>query len=79
MGKDQTVFKLSQDPDFADGRTDGQSDRRTHGRRVNLKSSPVIHRLGTKKTLHISKADTKIFLGGFQAKMREAGFIPFLG
>ena len=25
----------------------------------------------------MSKADTKIFIGGFQAKMRGAGFIPF--
>ena len=41
MSKDQTVFKLPQDPDFADGR---QSDRRTHGRRVNLKFPPVKHR-----------------------------------
>ena len=31
------------------------------------------------KPLHISKADTKIFIGRFQAKMRGAGFIPFLG
>ena len=31
------------------------------------------------KPLHISKADTKIFIGGFQAKIRGAGFIPFLG
>ena len=32
-----------------------------------------------KKPLHISKADTKFFIGGFQAKMRGAGFIPYLG
>ena len=25
MSKDQTIFKLSQDPDFADGRTDGRT------------------------------------------------------
>ena len=31
------------------------------------------------KPLHISKADTNIFIGGFQTKMRGAGFIPFLG
>ena len=31
------------------------------------------------KPLHISKADTKILIGGFQAKMRGADFIPFLG
>ena len=31
------------------------------------------------KPLHISKADTKILIGGFQAMMRVAGFIPFLG
>ena len=31
------------------------------------------------KLIYISKADTKIFSGGFQAKMRGAGFIPFLG
>ena len=31
------------------------------------------------KPLNISKADTKIFIGGFQTKMRGAGFIPFLG
>ena len=31
------------------------------------------------KPLHILKADTKIFIGGLQAKMRGAGFIPFLG
>ena len=31
------------------------------------------------KPLHISKADTKIVIGGFQAKMRAAGVIPFLG
>ena len=32
MSKDQTVFKLSQDPDFADGRTIGQADTRTEGK-----------------------------------------------
>ena len=29
MSKDQTVFKLSQDPDFADGRTDNRTDAHT--------------------------------------------------
>ena len=29
MSKDQTVFKLSQDPDFADGRTDNWTDEHT--------------------------------------------------
>ena len=31
------------------------------------------------KPLHISKADTKISIGGFQARVRGAGFIPCLG
>ena len=31
MSKDQTVFKLSQDPDFADGRTDNRTDAHTDG------------------------------------------------
>ena len=31
-----------------------------------------------KKPLHISIADTKIFICGIQAKMIGAGFIPFL-
>ena len=31
------------------------------------------------KPLHISKDDTKISIGGFQARVRGAGFIPFLG
>ena len=35
-------FKLSQNPDFADGRTDRQLDRRTHGRKVKLKSGAHI-------------------------------------
>ena len=31
------------------------------------------------KPLHISKAETKVSIGGFQAKKRGAGFIPFRG
>ena len=58
MSKDQTVFKLPQDPDFADG----QSDRWTHGRRVNLKSPPVKHRSGTNKFNIFCFKVTTIFL-----------------
>ena len=32
MSKDQTVFKLSQDREFADGRTIGQMDTRMEGK-----------------------------------------------
>ena len=31
------------------------------------------------KPLHISKAGTKIFIGGFHTKMRVVDFIPFFG
>ena len=42
MSKDQTVFKLSQDPDFWDGWTDRQSDRRTEGKpKVPSGETPV--------------------------------------
>ena len=46
MSKDQTVFKLSQDPDFADGRTGGrtigQTDTRTEGKpKVPSGETPV--------------------------------------
>ena len=43
MRKDQTVFKLSQDPDFVDGQMDGWTDNQTDGQRVNLKSPPMKH------------------------------------
>ena len=36
MSKDQAIYKLSKDPDFADGRTDNRTVKRTNGRRVNL-------------------------------------------
>ena len=31
------------------------------------------------KSLHISKAGTKVSIGGFHASVRVVGFIPFLG
>ena len=31
MSKDQTVFKLWQDPDFADGQTDNRTEGHTGG------------------------------------------------
>ena len=38
MSKDQAIYKLSQDPDFADGRTigqtDSQTDKRTEGKPI---------------------------------------------
>ena len=42
MSKDQTVCKLLQDPDFADGRTEGQSDGQTEGKpKVPSGETPV--------------------------------------
>ena len=42
MSKDQTVLKLSQDPDFADGRTIGRTDIRTEGKpKVPSGETPV--------------------------------------
>ena len=31
MSKDQAIYKLSQDPDFADGRTDNGTDGQSNG------------------------------------------------
>ena len=42
QSKDQTVFKLSQDPDFVDGRTIGRTDTRTEGKpKVPSAETPV--------------------------------------
>ena len=48
-------------------------------KKLSLRLASNYSRCLLNKPLHISKADTKIFIGGFQAKMRGAGFIPFLG
>ena len=48
-------------------------------KKLGLRLATNYSRCLLNKPLHISKADTKIFIGGFQAKMRGAGFIPFLG
>ena len=42
MSKDQTVFKLLQDPDFADGWTIGQTDTRAEGRARNFLSDKLV-------------------------------------
>ena len=48
-------------------------------KKLGLRLATNYSRCLLNKPLHISKADTKIFIDGFQAKMRGAGFIPFLG
>ena len=48
-------------------------------KKLGLRLATTYSRCLLYKPLHISKADTKIFIGGFQAKMRGAGFIPFFG